>query len=70
MYLDIILESKNLVNGGICECCLSAEGLFWCSTCSGEHAWCWACILKPHQSLPFHKLQHWNGKCFQDSPLS
>lgn len=70
MYLDIILESENLVNGGICECCLSTEGLFRCSTCSGEHAWCRACVLKTHQSLPFHKLQRWNGKCFQDSPLS
>jgi hypothetical protein len=70
MYLDIILESENLVNGGICECCLSTEGLFQCSTCSGEHAWCHTCVLKTHGSLPFHKLQRWNGKCFQESPLS
>ncbi|KAG1838546.1 hypothetical protein DFJ58DRAFT_668290, partial [Suillus subalutaceus] len=43
---------------------------FRCLTCSGEHGWCHTCVLKAHQSLPFHKLQLWNGTCFQDTSLS
>ncbi|KAG2358383.1 hypothetical protein BDR07DRAFT_1228394, partial [Suillus spraguei] len=43
---------------------------FRCLTCSGEHGWCHTYVLKAHQSSPFHKLQQWNGKCFQDTSLS
>ncbi|KAG2130737.1 hypothetical protein DEU56DRAFT_740573 [Suillus clintonianus] len=32
--------------------------------------WCRPCLLKSHQSLPFHKIQFWNGKCFEDVTLS
>ncbi|KAG1887759.1 hypothetical protein F4604DRAFT_1570502, partial [Suillus subluteus] len=42
---------------------------FRCLTCSGDHAWCRACILEAHKSLPFHKMQQWNGKCFGDTSL-
>ncbi|KAG2144695.1 uncharacterized protein EDB93DRAFT_1087402, partial [Suillus bovinus] len=69
LFLDVILESEDLANGGLCERCQSHEGLFWCLTCSGDHAWCRACILEAHKSLPFHKMQQWNGKCFGDTSL-
>ncbi|KAG2070552.1 hypothetical protein BDR04DRAFT_1018606, partial [Suillus decipiens] len=42
---------------------------FQCLTCSGDHTWCHVCILKAHKSLPFHKMQQWNGKCFSDTFL-
>ncbi|KAG2111109.1 hypothetical protein DEU56DRAFT_762242 [Suillus clintonianus] len=69
LFLDVILESEDLANEGLCECCQSQEGLFRCLTCSGDHAWCHACILEAHKSLPFHKMQEWNGKCFGDTSL-
>ncbi|KAG2108111.1 hypothetical protein BD769DRAFT_1366002, partial [Suillus cothurnatus] len=69
LFLDVILESEDLANKGLCECCQSQEGLFRCLTCSGDHAWCRACILEAHKSLPFHKMQQWNGKCFGDTSL-
>ncbi|KAG1838554.1 hypothetical protein F4604DRAFT_1499765, partial [Suillus subluteus] len=53
-----------------CESCQSTEGFFRCLTCSGEHGWCRTCVLKAHQSLPFHKLQQWNGKFFKDTSFS
>ncbi|KAG2115049.1 hypothetical protein DEU56DRAFT_707408, partial [Suillus clintonianus] len=43
---------------------------FRCTTCTGDHSWCRPCLLKSHQSLPFHKIQFWNGKCFEDVTLS
>ncbi|KAG2047198.1 hypothetical protein BDR06DRAFT_861133, partial [Suillus hirtellus] len=43
---------------------------FHCTTCTGDHSWCQPCLLKSHQSLPFHKIQLWNGKCFEDNTLA
>ncbi|KAG2050554.1 hypothetical protein BDR06DRAFT_848308, partial [Suillus hirtellus] len=54
----------------LCESCQGEEGLLWCLTCSSDHSWCHACILTAHQSLPFHKIQQWNGKCFCDTSLT
>ncbi|KAG1817219.1 uncharacterized protein BJ212DRAFT_1240037, partial [Suillus subaureus] len=54
----------------ICETCQSAEATFNCVTCAGDHGWCQPCLIKSHQSLPFHKIQFWNGICFQDVNLS
>ncbi|KAG1825171.1 hypothetical protein EV424DRAFT_1320334, partial [Suillus variegatus] len=53
-----------------CETCRSAEAIFSCSTCTGDHGWCRPCMIKLHQSLPFHKIQLWIGKCFEDVTLA
>lgn len=47
-----------------------AEGTFRCLTCTGDHGWCGSCIVASHQSLPFHKIQMWNDKCFDDTTLA
>ncbi|KAG1778007.1 hypothetical protein EV702DRAFT_968763, partial [Suillus placidus] len=70
LYLDIILESKQFVHAGMCETCQGAEATFSCVTCIGDHGWCRPCMIKSHQSLPFHKIQLWIGKCFKDVTLS
>ncbi|KAG1829450.1 hypothetical protein EV424DRAFT_1470721 [Suillus variegatus] len=47
-----------------------AEGTFRCLTCTGDHGWCGSCIVASHQSLPFHKIQIWNDKFFDDTTLA
>ncbi|KAG0693149.1 hypothetical protein DFH29DRAFT_767775, partial [Suillus ampliporus] len=42
---------------------------FHCLTCSGDQTFCHPCIVKTHQHLPFHKVQQWTGKCFEDKSL-
>ena len=69
LYLDVILDFENFVQAGICETCQSAEGTLRCLTCAGDHSWCRGCLIQSHQWLPFHKIQFWNGKCFQDTNL-
>ncbi|KAG2125829.1 uncharacterized protein EDB93DRAFT_1097563, partial [Suillus bovinus] len=54
----------------ICETCQSAEATFNCVTCAGDHGWCHPCLIRSHQSLPFHKIQLWNSICFQDVALA
>ncbi|KAG1841841.1 hypothetical protein F4604DRAFT_1597863, partial [Suillus subluteus] len=70
LYLDIILESEQFVRAGVCETCQSAEAIFSCSTCTGDHGWCRPCMIKSHRSLPFHKIQLWIGRCFKDVALA
>ncbi|KAG1800552.1 hypothetical protein EV424DRAFT_1332065, partial [Suillus variegatus] len=70
LYLDIILESKQFVHEGMCESCQDAEATFRCVTCTGDHGWCRPCMIKSHQSLPFHKIQLWIDKCFKDITLA
>ncbi|KAG2137129.1 uncharacterized protein EDB93DRAFT_1106678 [Suillus bovinus] len=70
LYLDIILELEQFTRAGICETCQSAEGIFSCLTCTGDHGWCRPCMVKLHQSLLFHKIRLWTGKCFKDVKLA
>ncbi|KAG1720661.1 uncharacterized protein EDB91DRAFT_1064768, partial [Suillus paluster] len=69
-YLDVILDSEKFATTGICETCQCEDSSFRCTTCTGDHSWCRPCLLESHQSLPFHKIQFWNGKCFEDVTLS
>ncbi|KAI6127050.1 hypothetical protein F5141DRAFT_1210355 [Pisolithus sp. B1] len=68
-YLNIILEGEQLAKGGICEECCEAEGSVQCMSCAGVHAWCGPCAVKAHRSLPFHKVQRWNGAHYQSTSL-
>ncbi|KAG2150757.1 uncharacterized protein EDB93DRAFT_1240253 [Suillus bovinus] len=34
-----------------------------------EIIWCCHCIIKAHQFLPFHKVQEWTGKCYEDKSI-
>ncbi|KAG1838506.1 hypothetical protein C8R48DRAFT_622188 [Suillus tomentosus] len=47
-----------------------AEGTCCCLTCTSDHGWCGSCIVASHQSLPFHEIQMWNNKCFDDTTLA
>ena len=48
-----------------CTLCLQADGEICCLSCIGHHGWCRTCAVKAHQSLPFHRLQRWNGRFYE-----
>lgn len=52
-----------------CMDCQSADGTLRCLSCHGEHAWCHPCAVKAHASLPFHRLQEWNGQFYHAASL-
>ncbi|KAG6377669.1 hypothetical protein JVT61DRAFT_14434 [Boletus reticuloceps] len=61
-YLDIILQSEApLQLSQDCSGCSEAKGTIQCMSCFGNHAWCSSCAIKAHYSLPFHRLEQWNG---------
>jgi hypothetical protein len=65
-YLSILLDSeapKHLQDK--CTICLQAYSEIRCLSCIGHSGWCSTCAVKAHQSLPFHRLQRWNGQFYE-----
>lgn len=52
-----------------CTSCTGAQGTVRCISCFGNHAWCSSCAIKAHRSLPFHKLEQWNGQFYRRTSL-
>ena len=52
-----------------CIGCSLRPGILRCTDCFGNSVWCKGCALSSHRSLPFHRIQIWNGKCFIRSSL-
>ncbi|KAG1784794.1 uncharacterized protein HD556DRAFT_1250836, partial [Suillus plorans] len=69
LYLDILLDLEKPSDVSQCQSCQIGEGKFRCLTCSGDQTFCRSCIVNAHQFLPFHKVQEWTGKCFNDTSL-
>jgi hypothetical protein len=65
-YLFIILDSE--APGQLqdkCTLCLQADCEIHCLSCIGHYGWCHTCSVKAHLSLPFHRLQRWNGQFYE-----
>ncbi|KAG0703425.1 hypothetical protein DFH29DRAFT_874531 [Suillus ampliporus] len=69
LYLDILLDLEKPSDVSQCQSCQIGEGKFRCLTCSGDQTFCRSCIVNTHKFLPFHKVQEWIGKCFNDTSL-
>lgn len=62
IYLEILLDSESPEQlQDKCALCLQADSEIQCLSCLGHHGWCHICTVKAHMSLPFHRLQRWNG---------
>lgn len=45
------------------------EGSWRCRDCTGRPLLCLHCCREMHQAHPFHRVEHWNGKFFEDAWL-
>jgi hypothetical protein len=52
-----------------CESCKQFDFEYRCQDCFPQAFTCGNCCLKSHRSLPFHKIEKWNGKCFVSAEL-
>ena len=53
----------------LCSIC-KIKGLAWrCLDCVGGCSCCTSCLRHLHQRLPFHRIQSWDGSCFQPAWL-
>ncbi|KAN0088257.1 hypothetical protein V8E55_005314 [Tylopilus felleus] len=64
-YLDIILKSEAPCQPPWnCFGCANTMETIHCVACLGNHIWCSVCAVKAHRTLPFHRIQQWNGRFY------
>src|SRR6266568_6437548 len=69
LYLKTILGSEAPQDPmGICQCG-HCNPKWRCKNCTGGRMLCGLCCMKAHQFLPFHRVEHWNGRYFQVGAL-
>ena len=62
------MAAEGSPNPRVCILC-AGEGSWRCKDCTGKPLLCLHCCREQHQSHPFHRVQHWNRKFFQDAWL-
>jgi hypothetical protein len=64
-----LLRHESFPSKSICSHCQQSAGAYRCRDCFGSGLWCDACCVSAHAHVPFHRVDRWNGKCFERSDL-
>lgn len=64
-FVEDLLRRKTPPNPRICSRCNTGEGLFRCEDCFNMPAYCASCCKVCHVEHPFHRMQRWDGQCYQ-----
>jgi len=67
VYLERIL-AQTTQPAGTCGCGKGPD-TWKCLDCFGNRTFCVGCCRLQHTSMPFHRVQKWNGFCFADEWL-
>ena len=67
--MQLLLDLEGQSGGGLCGQCKASCGHFRCSDCIGDLQLCHHCFMAHHKSLPFHRIQKWNGTHFAQTTL-
>jgi hypothetical protein len=57
------------LNEGMCLACNNRQTAWKCTECVGCNNFCDDCIRVSHQSMPYHRVEHWNGAFFEPAWL-
>jgi len=64
-----MLRHESLPSKTSCSNCKVSSGTHRCQDCFGSNFWCDPCCVSAHERLPFHRVQMWNGRFFEQSDL-
>jgi hypothetical protein len=64
-----LLQHEALPSTLSCSDCHRSSATHQCRDCFGPNFWCGPCCISAHRSLPFHRVQMWNGRFFEQSDL-
>jgi hypothetical protein len=64
-----ILRHESHPSQPFCAICQEPSGLYRCRDCFGPNLRCGECCVSAHVHAPFHRVQMWNGRFFQESDL-
>jgi hypothetical protein len=64
-----LLRHEALPSISSCSLCHQSSATHRCRDCFGHNLWCGPCCISTHKSLPFHRVQTWNGRFFEQSDI-
>ena len=64
-----LLRHEALPSIASCSHCHQSAATHRCRDCFGPNLWCDHCCISAHRTLPFHRVQMWNGRFFEQSDL-
>jgi hypothetical protein len=64
-----LLRHESLPSRLSCSNCQQSSGTYRCQDCFGTNLLCGACCVSAHATVPFHRIQMWNGRYFERSDI-
>ena len=64
-----LLRHESLPSRASCANCQQSSGTHRCQDCFDSNVWCDSCCVSVHANLPFHRIQMWNGRFFEQSDI-
>ncbi|KAI5987916.1 hypothetical protein F5J12DRAFT_728321 [Pisolithus orientalis] len=68
-YLSVLLDMEALPDVMACFVCKAEGAPYRCMDCAHHPLSCKTCCIKQHKLRPFHWVQKWNGRFFEDFTL-
>ncbi|TFK63616.1 hypothetical protein BDN72DRAFT_872268 [Pluteus cervinus] len=56
-------------DGRCCSLCTDPAALYRCKECEGNELFCKGCMVSSHKRNGLHRIEFWNGFCFEFSSL-
>ena len=63
------MQHETLPSRPSCSSCQQLSKIYRCQDCFGSHLLCGACCISAHATVPFHRIQMWNGRFFERSDI-
>lgn len=68
-YLSIILECEHPALTEECQVCHQVTANIRCLSCQTGYMWCGPCAVTSHIRNPFHRIQQWTGRFYDNITL-
>jgi hypothetical protein len=68
-YLQELLYGEARGSDALCPSCQNGQASIRCLDCFGTRVFCQHCATQAHCTLPFHRIERWNGRCFLKTSL-
>ena len=69
-HLDILLDRLGRGDNASCSVCQATDATWQCASCFHDPLFCTGCMRESHGSLPFHRVEQWDGACSKPAWLA
>ena len=68
IFLSVLHDMEAPPEPRVCTMC-GNEGIFRCTECTYRPLVCGSCCITSHEQLPFHQIERWTGRYFEEYSL-